>query len=238
VLPIQDAINKTVADMLLAAEFAAFRQKYGINIPIETDEDGKPKQPFNIAIDKLLVVEPGEQGDPQASSSASSRATDLRPYVAAKEGFIQDLSLDHADAGALPARAVGPVPVGRVAQGDRDRPRREGAAAAAPLRRGVGGGHPARLPGARATTRGADRRFRDDLARPREPDRVAARRLAREDVRPSACPTRSSGRSWGASPQEIARWKDMAAEQALTQPAPPPAPNPFTVIPGAAHANG
>jgi hypothetical protein len=180
VLPIQDAINKTVADMLLAAEFAAFRQKWGINIPIETDEDGKPKEPFNIAIDKLLVVEPGEQGDPQASFGEFS-ATDLRPYVAAKEGFIQDLSSITADAGALPARPVGPVPVGRVAHRDRDRARREGASAAAPLRRGVGGGRPARRSGP-SRTRAARSRTPRRSGATREPDRVAARRLAREDV--------------------------------------------------------
>ncbi|MFF9481401.1 phage portal protein [Streptomyces sp. NPDC014733] len=61
VIPIQDAINKTVTDALTASEFAAFPQRYVTGLEIIEDDQGNPVEPFKIAVDKLLQAE-----DPQA----------------------------------------------------------------------------------------------------------------------------------------------------------------------------
>lgn len=47
-VPIQDALNKSVCDMLVAMEFAAFKQRYAIGVEVELNEEtGKPeKLPF------------------------------------------------------------------------------------------------------------------------------------------------------------------------------------------------
>src|SRR5690606_30803740 len=42
VIPIQDAVNKLVMDMIVASEFAAFKQRFATGIEIPTDEDGQP----------------------------------------------------------------------------------------------------------------------------------------------------------------------------------------------------
>lgn len=83
-VPLQDAINKTCADALVAAEYAAFRQRWatGIEIP-EDPETGKPVEPFEAAVNRVWYAE-----DP-GTKFGEFEATDLRPYVALLEMWIQ-----------------------------------------------------------------------------------------------------------------------------------------------------
>ncbi len=56
VLPIQDALNKSVADMLVTMEFAAYPQRWVTGMQIELDDQGKPKKPFESGIDNFFSV--------------------------------------------------------------------------------------------------------------------------------------------------------------------------------------
>lgn len=88
VLPIQDAINKTVADMLVASEFGAFRQRWvtGIDIPIDPTT-GQPVEPFRSAVDRLWVANPAEGG--QQPQFGEFGQTDLTGYVSTVEMLVQ-----------------------------------------------------------------------------------------------------------------------------------------------------
>lgn len=55
VIPLQDAVNKLLADMLIAAEFESFRQRYATGLELPTDDDGKVISDFRHAIDRLWV---------------------------------------------------------------------------------------------------------------------------------------------------------------------------------------
>ncbi|MFD0407300.1 phage portal protein [Kitasatospora sp. NPDC127116] len=57
IIPIQDAINKTVQDAIVASEYAAFPQRYVTGMEITEDENGNPVAPFQVAVDKLLQAE-------------------------------------------------------------------------------------------------------------------------------------------------------------------------------------
>jgi hypothetical protein len=83
-VPLQDAINKTCADALVAAEYAAFRQRWatGIEIP-EDPETGKPIEPFEAAVNRVWYAED------EKTKFGEFEATDLRPYVALLEMWIQ-----------------------------------------------------------------------------------------------------------------------------------------------------
>jgi hypothetical protein len=83
-IPLQDAINKTAADALVAAEYAAFRQRWatGIEIP-EDPETGKPIEPFEAAVNRVWYAED------EKTKFGEFEATDLRPYVALLEMWIQ-----------------------------------------------------------------------------------------------------------------------------------------------------
>ncbi|MFE3579406.1 phage portal protein [Streptomyces vinaceus] len=75
VIPIQDAINKTVSDSLVASEYAAWPQRYVTGLEIQEDENGNPIEPFKVAVDKLLQAE-----DP-AASFGQFEAANLSNYV-------------------------------------------------------------------------------------------------------------------------------------------------------------
>ena len=58
VIPLQDALNKSVCDMLVAMEFAAYRQRWATGLEVETDEEGKPKAPpFRPGVDRIFTAE-------------------------------------------------------------------------------------------------------------------------------------------------------------------------------------
>lgn len=88
VIPLQNALNKLFADMLIASEFAAFRQKWatGIEIPEDPDNPGEPIEDFETALNRLWSTanEQAKFGD--------FAETDLSNYVKAIETTIQHLA--------------------------------------------------------------------------------------------------------------------------------------------------
>lgn len=57
-IPIQDRLNKTICDELVAQEFAAYPQRYatGLELP-ENEMTGRPEIPFKAGIDRLWFTE-------------------------------------------------------------------------------------------------------------------------------------------------------------------------------------
>ncbi|MFE7113930.1 phage portal protein [Streptomyces sp. NPDC057654] len=86
IVPIQDAINKVVSDALTASEFAAFPQRYVTGLEIQEDEDGRPIEPFRVAVDKLLQAE-----DP-AARFGSFTVADLGNYVTLVSMLVQHMA--------------------------------------------------------------------------------------------------------------------------------------------------
>lgn len=83
----QDQINKLVADMLVASEFGAFRQRWATGLEVPKDpETGKPVQPFKAAINRLWI-NPDENG-----KFGDFEATDLKHYIDAITSRIQSLA--------------------------------------------------------------------------------------------------------------------------------------------------
>jgi hypothetical protein len=89
VIPLQDAVNKLVSDMLVASEFAAFRQRWatGIEIPTVDPDTGAPlTNGFVAAVDRVWASEN------DGASFGSFDVTDLSNYVQAIENMIQHLA--------------------------------------------------------------------------------------------------------------------------------------------------
>lgn len=87
VLPIQDAINKLVMDMIVASEFSAYRQRYATGIEIEIDEQsGEPTEQFQANIARLWASEN------QDAKFGTLEASDLSPFVAGVEMLIQHVA--------------------------------------------------------------------------------------------------------------------------------------------------
>lgn len=88
VIPEQDAVNKLTSDMLVASEFAAFRQRWAAGIEVPTDPDtGKPiRKVFDAAVDRIFSTANED------AKFGSFDATDLSNYVGAVEMVIQHIA--------------------------------------------------------------------------------------------------------------------------------------------------
>lgn len=89
-IPLQDAINKELMDMLVASEFAAFAQRVliGVDVPDDPDNPGQPDPNFEpkASVSRLLALE-----DPNAKIDQFA-ASDLNNYVSAVTLLLQHLA--------------------------------------------------------------------------------------------------------------------------------------------------
>lgn len=86
VMPVQDAINKEIADMLVASEFSAFFQRWATGIEIPRDEQGNQLEPFKVSVDRLFVAE-----NPDAKFG-TLQSSDLSNYVKVIEMLVQHVA--------------------------------------------------------------------------------------------------------------------------------------------------
>lgn len=85
-IPIQDGLNKSVLDMLVAMEFSAFRQRWVAGIEVDTDADGKAVPPFKSGVDRLWVAQ-----DPN-SKFGDFEAAQLDQFLKVKDSFRIDIA--------------------------------------------------------------------------------------------------------------------------------------------------
>ncbi|WP_431999322.1 phage portal protein [Streptomyces sioyaensis] len=83
---IQDRINKTIADRMMTQEFAAFPQKWVTGMEIPVDENGQDIEPFDVAVNKILIAE--ESG----AKFGQFAAADLTGYLKGKEADVHDIA--------------------------------------------------------------------------------------------------------------------------------------------------
>ncbi len=86
VIPIQDAVNKTVADALVASEYAAWPQRYVTGLEIQEDDQGRPIEPYKVAVDKLLQAESPDV------KFGQFEAADLKNYVNLTNMLVQHMA--------------------------------------------------------------------------------------------------------------------------------------------------
>lgn len=86
-LPMQNALNLLMSDMLVSAEYTAFPQRWvtGLEIPVDPDT-GKPVQPFKLAYDRMLMARDKDARFGQLD------AADLQPYIKAIEAVVQHIA--------------------------------------------------------------------------------------------------------------------------------------------------
>lgn len=59
-VPVQQALNKTVMDMLVSGEFQAYPQRYALNVEIKNDAEGNPINPFKAGPERIWALNGGE----------------------------------------------------------------------------------------------------------------------------------------------------------------------------------
>jgi hypothetical protein len=89
VIPLQNAINKLATDMLVASEYAGFRQRWATGIEIPTDpETGQPldRERWLSSVSRMWAVED------ENAKFGEFNVTDLNNYVQAVEMLVQHLA--------------------------------------------------------------------------------------------------------------------------------------------------
>ena len=85
-IPVQDGMNKSVLDMLVAMEFASFRQRWVAGIEIEYDKEGNVVAPFKNGIENLWV-----SGN-ESARFGDFETVDLEQFLKVKDGFRTDIA--------------------------------------------------------------------------------------------------------------------------------------------------
>jgi len=86
VIAVQDALNKSVLDMLVAMEFSAFRQRWISGIEIEYDNEGQPIAPFRSGAERLWITESAE------TKFGDFAASELSQFLGVKDSFRIDFA--------------------------------------------------------------------------------------------------------------------------------------------------
>ncbi len=86
-IPLQDAINKELADMLVASEFGAYIQRWVTGLQVDTDSKGPTSDmELKFAVSRLIVAED------EKAKFGQFQATDLNNYVVAIAMLLQHLA--------------------------------------------------------------------------------------------------------------------------------------------------
>lgn len=206
VLDTQDRINRTIFLRMIAAEYAAFRQRAASGLPLDTDDNGRPKMPFTPSMVELWVSE-----NPETKWHEFGQ-TDLKPYIDSVESDIRHIAAEtktppqyllgamvNISGDALKAAESGLV--SKV----RRRARHFGESIEEVFRLAflAAGDQRSQVRDAEVIWRNPEFRTEGELVD------------ALVKMKTLGVPDEALQERWGASPQEIARWKAMRAEQAL-----------------------
>lgn len=85
-IPIQDGLNKSVLDMLVAMEFSAYRQRWASGIEVEYDDDGNAKNPFESGADRIWIA-----SDPNTTFGDFANSN-LDQFLKVKDSFRVDMA--------------------------------------------------------------------------------------------------------------------------------------------------
>lgn len=85
-IPVQDGLNKSVLDMLVAMEFSAFRQRWAAGIEVEYGDDGKALGPFTAGVEHLWIA-----GNADAKFG-DFEAAQLEQFLKVKDSFRVDMA--------------------------------------------------------------------------------------------------------------------------------------------------
>jgi Phage portal protein, SPP1 Gp6-like. len=85
-IPVQDGLNKSVLDMLVAMEYSAFRQRWVAGLEVERDDNDNVIPPFKAGINNLWTT-PNDK-----AQFGDFNTTDLDQFLKVKDSFRIDMA--------------------------------------------------------------------------------------------------------------------------------------------------
>ncbi len=228
VIPIQDGINKLTADLLIASEFSAFRQRWATGLEVPKNPDtGQPIEPFKAAVDRVWSVASDK------TSFGEFSATDLTNYVKAIELLVQHVAAQTS----TPRHYL--FQTGQSPSGDAMKSAETGLVAKVRKKQLFLGERYEEVIRLAFLMLGDERgKVRDSQIVWRDPEYRTEGELVDSLVKMAALgvPNEFLWERWGRTPQEIARIKALAAEQGLMDLLTQQEPEPLGVDPNIAGA--
>lgn len=107
-IPLQDQLSNITFGLLMAVQYAAFKQKWVTGEQVDEDENGVPRESYNPAVNRMFKAESegarfGEFSETNLDGYLNSRDSTLRlvsslaqipPHVLASSGAVANLSAD------------------------------------------------------------------------------------------------------------------------------------------------
>lgn len=85
-IEVQDQLNMTTFNLLMAQQYAAFRQRWVTGMAPPTDNDGNPIEPFRSRVDGLFVAEDAD------TKFGEFGQTDLKGYLDSRESTVRNIA--------------------------------------------------------------------------------------------------------------------------------------------------
>jgi hypothetical protein len=85
-IALQDQANSTTFNLMMAQQYAAFRQRWVTGMAPDLDENGAPIEPFRSAVDRLFVAEDAD------TKFGEFGQTDLTGYLSSREESIRQMA--------------------------------------------------------------------------------------------------------------------------------------------------
>lgn len=85
-IEVQDQLNMTTFNLLMAQQYAAFRQRWVTGMAPPMDQNGNPMEPFRARVDGVFVAE-----DPDTKFGEFEQ-TDLKGYLNSRESTVQNIA--------------------------------------------------------------------------------------------------------------------------------------------------
>ncbi len=84
-IPLQLQIDASTFYVEMAQQFGVHRQRYGIGLAIQTDDDGNPLAPFDAAVDRLWLAQAEKDADPGDVRLGEFGQTEIKSWLGARE---------------------------------------------------------------------------------------------------------------------------------------------------------
>lgn len=86
VINLQDRVNEIVFSLLIALQYAAFRQRWATGLVIPEDDDGNPIEPFQSAVDRLWI------SDSETAKFGDFAQTEVSGHLTSYESTVRTLA--------------------------------------------------------------------------------------------------------------------------------------------------
>lgn len=217
VLPLQDAVNKLMADMLVASEFAAYPQRVLLGAELPADPETGQPTPIKGGINRWMAFDGAldEGGTPIAPRIQELSAADLKNYIGSIEQLVQHI----AALSKTPPQYL----LGQMVNISGDALRAAESGLVSRVRRRIRGAGEAWEEAMRLAfkLRGDDTHANQTGAETIWADPETISEAARVDallkMAQLGVPTEALWEKWGATPQQIEQWRRMRDQQAVAE---------------------